>query len=165
MMKRVITKIGDVFRVDLKSGGARYLQYVANDMTQLNSEVLRVFKTIRDNSEAPNLDEIVRDAIDFHVHSDTRAGIKMQCWEKVGKAAVYGEVETLFRQARYREVGIPKIKVSTRWSVWYINQPMQYVGPLKGGNRKSERGSVFPPFAVVARMETGDYGFFEYAFE
>lgn len=42
MAKRIITRIGDVFEVQLDNC-KKYFQYIANDMTQLNSSVIRTF--------------------------------------------------------------------------------------------------------------------------
>jgi hypothetical protein len=44
--KRTVSTIGDVFSVPLGDGHKKYFQYVANDVTQLNSDVIRAFKTI-----------------------------------------------------------------------------------------------------------------------
>ena len=43
MTKRIITKIGDIFCVEVDNDYKCYFQYVANDMTVLNSSVIRVF--------------------------------------------------------------------------------------------------------------------------
>ena len=43
-MKRIVTKIGNVFSVKLNESKKKYFQYVANDIYQLNSSVIRVFK-------------------------------------------------------------------------------------------------------------------------
>jgi len=43
MAKRIVTKIGDIFSVVLDNGNKKYFQYVANDLTQLNSDVIRSF--------------------------------------------------------------------------------------------------------------------------
>jgi len=42
--KRIVTKIGDIFSIDLDSKTKKYFQYVTNDETMLNSSVIRVFK-------------------------------------------------------------------------------------------------------------------------
>lgn len=44
MAKRIVTKIGDIFSVTLKNGKQRFFQYIANDYSQLNSSVIRVFR-------------------------------------------------------------------------------------------------------------------------
>lgn len=45
MAKRIVTKIGDVFCAEIDNRIKRYFQYIVNDMEQLNSSVIRVFKT------------------------------------------------------------------------------------------------------------------------
>lgn len=40
------TKIGDIFCVKLDNNRKKHLQYVASDLTQLNSDVIRVFKIV-----------------------------------------------------------------------------------------------------------------------
>ncbi|CAN5467527.1 hypothetical protein BH09BAC6_BH09BAC6_07690 [soil metagenome] len=44
-MTRVNTKTGDVFSVKLNNS-KKYFQYIANDSTQLNSDVIRGFRKI-----------------------------------------------------------------------------------------------------------------------
>ena len=47
MNKRIKnTKIRDVFSANIDNNHKRYLQYIASDMTQLNSDVIRVFAKI-----------------------------------------------------------------------------------------------------------------------
>jgi len=46
MKKRILnTRVGDVFCVYIDETSKKYLQYIANDLTQLNSDVIRAFKT------------------------------------------------------------------------------------------------------------------------
>ena len=58
-MKRANTRIGDVFSVKMDNNKKKYLQYVISDLTQLNSDVIRVFKTEYPDDKNPNLLEIV----------------------------------------------------------------------------------------------------------
>lgn len=44
MAKRVVTKIGDIFSVPISDKEKRYMQLIAFDLTQLNSDVVRIFK-------------------------------------------------------------------------------------------------------------------------
>ena len=44
--KRIVTKIGDIFQIKVDDIHAKYFQYIANDKTELNSDVIRVFKKI-----------------------------------------------------------------------------------------------------------------------
>jgi hypothetical protein len=40
-MKRVITKVGGIYEVRLDENIKKYFQYITNDRTQLNSDVIR----------------------------------------------------------------------------------------------------------------------------
>ena len=42
--KRIVTKIGDIFSVTLDNGNKRFFQYIANDLSCLNSSVIRVLR-------------------------------------------------------------------------------------------------------------------------
>ena len=42
--KRIVTKIGDVFCIEIDGQYKCYFQYIANDMECLNSSVIRIFK-------------------------------------------------------------------------------------------------------------------------
>ena len=46
-MKRANTRIGDVFSVKMDNNKKKYLQYVISDLTQLNSDVMKIFKSGR----------------------------------------------------------------------------------------------------------------------
>ena len=49
-MIRSNTKLGDIFCVKIDENNKKYFQYIANDLTQLNSDVIRAFKRIISNS-------------------------------------------------------------------------------------------------------------------
>lgn len=59
MAKRIITRIGDVFEVQLDNC-KKYFQYIANDMTQLNSSVIRAFVEEYPLDYSPNLRKYYR---------------------------------------------------------------------------------------------------------
>lgn len=47
MIKRVkVTKIGDVFEVKFSDTEKKYMQYIASDLTCLNSDVVRGFSKV-----------------------------------------------------------------------------------------------------------------------
>lgn len=61
MIKRVkVTKIGDVFEVKISDTEKKYMQCIASDLTQLNSDVLRIFKHVYQINETPALEKLVR---------------------------------------------------------------------------------------------------------
>ena len=69
MAKRIITRIGDVFEVQLDNC-KKYFQYIANDMTQLNSSVIRTFVEEYPLDYSPILENITAGKLIFmHIQS------------------------------------------------------------------------------------------------
>ena len=96
MVKRVkATKIGDVFEVKISDTEKKYMQYIASDLTCLNSDVVRGFLKTYDIADKPSLDEIVSDDVDFYAHCDSRAGIKMEYWTLYGNNQDVGNVRNV----------------------------------------------------------------------
>lgn len=154
-MKRKNTKIGDVFVVKLGNDKKKYFQLIAFDLTQLNSDVIRVFKEEYPLEGDIDLIEIVNSEIDFYAHCVTKLGLKMSLWEKVGNIRELGNINILFRSSGDH----PKIDISNNWWVWKVNEPQQYVGKLDGKNLYAEIGSVIPPDSIIYRIKTGKYDF------
>ena len=97
-MAKAYTKIGDIFSVKLDNNSKKYFQYIANDLTQLNSDVIRAFKKVYPLDTNPNLSEIITDEIDFYAHCVTKWGIKMDLWKKEGNINELGNLNhILFR--------------------------------------------------------------------
>ena len=67
-MARVYTKIGDIFSVDLEHGTKKYFQLIAYDQTQLNSDVIRAFKTEYPCGPHPDILDIVHGEVEFYAH-------------------------------------------------------------------------------------------------
>ena len=58
-MVRTYTKIGDVFSAKTNENTKKYFQLIAYDLTQLNSDVIRVFKEQYPINSNPDLSKIV----------------------------------------------------------------------------------------------------------
>ena len=69
-MTRANTKLGDVFSIKIDDKFKKYIQYIANDLTQLNSDVIKVFKETYSIKSTPDLSEVVKGDIDFYALSD-----------------------------------------------------------------------------------------------
>ena len=161
-MQRVITKIGDIFEVKIDDVSKKYFQYIANDMTMLNSDVIRAFKEIYALEADPNPSEIVNGEIDFFAHSSVNAGVKLNLWKKVVNVPFSGKVDALFRDPEDYGVrpGETPALISTKWRVWRINEPFKHVGKLEGENQKADVGFVVAPVNVVERLRAGKYSFY-----
>lgn len=160
-MARIIIKIGDVFFAKLDDSSKKYFQYVASDLAQLNSDVIRVFKKVYPIHAEPNLSEVVKDEVEFYAHCVTKWGIKFGLWQRIGNISDVGNVNVLFRDTNdYGSKAGEQIKISDKWYVWKINdEKFTRVGKLVGENQKAEIGVVVPPISIVHRMRTGKYDF------
>ncbi len=157
-MARIVTFIGDIFVVKISDEESKYFQYIANDMSQLNSSVIRAFKTGYSNDKIPSLEDIVSDTVDFYAHVSLRNGIEDGLWEKIGKSSKIGALNILFRDSE--DYGNPEIKISKNWYVWKINEDYIDIGKLEGEYIKADIGVIVLPEDVVDRMKTGQYHFF-----
>lgn len=159
-MARINTVIGDVFSIELNNKYKKFFQYIANDLTQLNSDVIRAFKRVYPLDAKPNLSEIVSSEIDFYVHCDTKHGIKLKLWEKVGNIKDIGDfTDVLFKDtASYgTKLGEDPVLLSYDWYVWRINGPFTDVGKLEGKNRDAYIGLVINPYGIIELLKGNKY--------
>lgn len=166
MAKRIVTKIGDVFCVELVNGTKGYFQYIAKDLTQLNSSVIRVFRTHYPIDADVKINDIVKDEIDFYAHAILRSGIADEKWYKVGKSLDFDpdEVNNVIFGTASNVIGVPGSLIPqfvdplSNWYIWRINYESLPVGPLpKKYVNIIEIGSVFQYPAIIDRMERGYY--------
>lgn len=155
-MSRLYIKIGDIFSVKIDTDKKKYMQFVASDLTQLNSDVIRAFKKTYLIHSNPDLSEIVKDEIEFYAHCVIKWGVNLGFWEKVGNNPDVGNIDQiLFRDST--DYGNPQITVSQNWWIWKVNEEQKQIGKLEGENRKAEIGIVFDSESIVHRMKTGNY--------
>ncbi len=164
MAKRIVTKIGDIFCVEFKDGTKGYLQYIAKDYTQLNSTVIRAFKTHYPIEMEVSIEEIIKDEVAFYAHTVLRPGIDKNLWYKVGKSHETGEEElrkVIFCQAQeFRVIYLNTIDVDPmkNWFIWHINEEMDNIGILPEHlHNIVELGSIWPYSQIIVRMK---YGYF-----
>ncbi len=164
MAKRIVTKIGDVFCVEVDNAYKRYFQYFCNDLTQLNSDVIRVFKKRYQMDYDPKPEDIVKDEVDFYAHTILRNGIEDGLWYKVGKLKgefVEDKKIPIFgtcQDTEYTNEGIIHVDPNSNWYVWRINCPFKSIGILPEIYRDVvEEGSVNPDVEIVDRIKYGYY--------
>lgn len=157
MIKKVkSTKIGDIFEVKISNTEKKYMQYIVSDLTQLNSDVVRVFSKSYGIDESPDNEQIISDDVDFYAHCSTKLGIKMNAWYLYGNIQDVGTYsDIIFRDSE--DYGNPQIKVSDRWYVWHVNEGFRNVGKLVGENRNSYIGIVFSPNSMLEYIRHGVY--------
>ena len=164
--KRVVTKIGDIFCVEFPDNTKGYFQYIANDITQLNSSVIRAFYTHYPIDQEVKNEDIVKDKVDFYAHTILRGGIDFDVWYKIGKSSDIGEENIqniLFTTVPFDFIILPnneiqKINPLDNWRIWHIGQDMINVGPLPSSLiHKVNHGAVIAFHQIVNRMRLGYY--------
>ncbi len=156
MAKRIITKIGDIFSVTLDNSNLRFFQYIANDWSQLNSSVIRVFKREYPAEYVLNPEEVVADEIDFYAHTVLKFGIIDGAWQKVGKCQNVGDTENIVFRMYIEDAFNHEERI---WQAWYINKDERFtIGKLSQYYREnSDIGLVFHFSNIVGRIKTGRY--------
>ena len=150
MTKRIIIKLGDVFCISINGQYNAYFQYIANDATQLNSSVIRVFKIHYKIDMSPTIDEIVNGEIDFYAHAILRVGIKQGLWNKIGNSKDLGCIENVGFKMLYDSK-------DTKWYVWKINEPIIYHRELPKECKDYNWGWVYAGVNIIQKIKDGYY--------
>ena len=160
-MKRIRLSLGDVFAVKIENGRIRCFQYIGNDLSQLNSAVVRIFKRSF-SDDISDLAIVVNDEVEFYAHTIVNMGVKMELWKKIGNVKELGKIDIRFRCSNDYgiKIGEEPVVISDNWYVWKMNEECQQVGKLKGDNQNSDLGLVVPPDEIVYRIKNGNYSFF-----
>ncbi|MBO4785804.1 MAG: hypothetical protein J5510_01915 [Prevotella sp.] len=154
MAKRVVTKVGDVFCVKVDDNHKKYFQYIINDLTQLNSDVIRVFKENYPIDALPELEEIVHAEIDFYSHCVISVGVKRGLWEKIGNIKEAGDTENIIFKDK---LDYTRIDIQNDWRIWHINRDIICVENLNFKDKQTHLGLVFQPEQIVHKTRTGSY--------
>ena len=158
MAKRVVTKVGDVFCANIDGKYKRDRQYIVSDFTQLNSDVVRVFKEKYPIDAEPKLDEVVKGEVEFYAHCVVSGGVKRGLWEKVGKCADVGDIENI-ENIIFKDKRDYDREEQDDWYIWKINQDFIPVSidNLERIYKNSYFGIVFTPEDVFYKMKNGVY--------
>lgn len=154
MSKRIIK--GDIFKVLLKDGIIRYFQFIGRDRSELNGDVIVIFKKQYDN-ESNDPETITSDEIECFMHTSLLAGIKLGLWEKVHSLQVrIRECEVFFKESQDEGLYPRRHFVSHHWVVWAMNADRLYVGTLPEEYYNTDLGGIYAPIHVIYRLETGE---------
>ena len=156
-IKRVYCRKGDLFEVR-KNNSYRYFQLVTYDMTDLNSDVIAVFKGKYSKPQDPS--NITTQAVDFFTHiTAVRFGVP-EFWRKVGTAQPVDFSSAIFKLVDYVKDGRrqPSAGKSNHWVVWTIDNDWEYVGKGEKVPLNAELGLVFDPGSIYKKITEGKYG-------
>ncbi len=162
--KRIVTKIGDIFCVEFPDNTKGYFQYIAKDMTLLNSSVIRAFYTHYPIDQDVKIEDIVKDKVDFFAHTVLRIGIELDAWYKVGRCSEVGINELNKVQfgntSEFNRFSSDIIIINPlfNWVIWNVNKESRFVGKLPSSIvDKVETGFIKPYNEIVDRMFLGYY--------
>ncbi|MBT2621906.1 hypothetical protein [Chryseobacterium sp. ISL-6] len=161
MLKKLKTKIGDIFSIPINEEEKRYMQLIAYDLTQLNSDVVRIFEKKYFLQEMPSNETIIGDKILTYAHCSSDFGLKMNLWVKIGNNLNVGNISSiLFRDTNDYGTGPGEepIKISNNWFVWHIDdKTFTKVGKLEEKNKDSYIGIVINPLGIVEIAKGNKY--------
>lgn len=108
----------------------------------------------------PNIEEIVKDEVEFYAHTILKFGIVFNAWYKVGtsknigdeyKEALFGDISPIIYQK-------PDINPAEIWVISKINNPHIFVGRLNNEYKKKiTMGGVIPYVDIINRLKLGYY--------
>jgi hypothetical protein len=153
MVKRVkSTKVGDVFEVPISPTEKRYMQYVVSDLTQLNSDVLRIFKRVYPIDEKPDIEQIVNGEVDYYTHGDSRYGVRMDAWTLYGNTNNVGNYSNVWFKCKrdYTDK-----KRNDDWYVWKIGGDHIWMDIKEIKKLGAHLGLVNPYMSILHRIKTG----------
>ncbi len=151
--KRVHIRIGDIYSIAINEREKRYMQLIAYDVLQLNSDVIRCFEKVYTIEENPDIKSIIEDNILFYAHSVARLGVKLNVWTKVGSCPNVGSTDQIvFRDTNDygTKKGEQPISVSSNWFIWKLgDSAFTRIGKLEGMYSNSHIGLVLNPFGIL----------------
>lgn len=147
-------KKGDVFKVNLADGTIRFFQFIGKDLSELNGDVIAIFKT-HYTEENISPDIIVSDVIECFMHTSVRAGVKLELWDRVFSLPTRIKGDIVFRTSQDIGMHPRQHSVSHHWVVWSMNKERRYVGTLPVEYYNADLGGIYAPKHVISRLETG----------
>lgn len=144
--------------MDIGNGICRYFQFIALDLHQLNSEVIRVFEQEYKIDDDINLQEIVHEKVQFYAHTVLFLGVERDLiWTHVGNSLILGDMNFYFRAANADNLMDMKNDELEEWWVWKIGEDSHFIGKLNSEQKKYELGMIFHPDDILERIKYGEF--------
>lgn len=157
-----MSKIGDIYKITKGVKVPHYIQLVALDLPNMNSDVVIVTR------ENPLEVEPTKENILFYTHTSVDVGNKM-LWEKIGNIAPTIEATSLpFKIYRDETVGkveqlTDPLSITVPFPNWYVWTPADddfyEVSEDEGFSMKIEEGGIRPPEDIIYRINHGESEF------
>lgn len=176
MAKRIQTRIGNIYCVEIDNSFKMYFQYIAKDLSNLNGNVIRVFKTRYKPEDNPDMESIVSDEVSFYIETFISIGVYHNAWYYVGKSKNLGMEEASeiwFATKHYENEHIVKeehLRYADKesWSnkIWKISGPLIKVPEIPTHPKyKLYVGGVYPYTLIVDKIRYGYFRDFDYIYD
>lgn len=164
--KRVVTRVGDIFCVEFPDNTKGYFQFIAIDRFQLGSPIIRAFRTHYQKDANIDVEDIIKDKIDFYAHTFLRPGLKNGTWTKIGKSKELGveglkniyfgtAKDTLMDESSFKVIDVDPME---HWTIWKYDEERKDIGILPEKYHKCIEPGYVEPFCEIAmRMYKGYY--------
>lgn len=149
--------IGDIYAVHLPGDSLGFMQHIANDKSQLGSNVVRIFGIIQAKGAAVDLEKIAESQVKFYAHVLLRAGETLDVWEKIGRINKVSASIPLWCQCN-EDGNWSRDLVSYNWVVWQTNGPRIPAVLDSKDFLEAELGDAFSPNSIRTRLFDGKYG-------
>ncbi len=159
-VKRIVLKPGDVFRVKISKDDYCFMQYLMNDLNQLDGDVVRVFWKRYREIDRPSVDEVVSGQVDFYTHVFLKNGIREQCFVKYGHSENMGDLGKVYF-ANYRVYHFHSDKPT--WRVWTVQSEDRTNAGYKElplAAIDAYEGSIWSPSSLVRKIVAGIHGYY-----
>lgn len=143
MAKRVQTRVGNVYCVEIDKCYKRYFQYICKDKSDLNGNVIRIFKKKYSLNENPSIEDIVSDEVTRYLETFIKVGVYFNTWNYVGKSNNLGledlsKIWFAFRLNLNYSISDERKKFDegNAWvkRMWKVNQPIIDVPEIPRSN-------------------------------
>ena len=132
MVKRIVTRIGDIFCVEIEGKYKCYFQFIDKDVNLLNSDVIRAFKTRYSMDYKPIVKDIISGETLFCSHVFIRAGLMCGAWYKIDMPkckeynknhdVIYGTVSPDKQIIKNNEMHLITVNQFQNWTIWKPNE-------------------------------------------
>ncbi len=143
-------RVGDIYRIRLSDGKVGYMQHLANDSTQLSSNIVLVLRSGYLPTEKPSFEQVsMHDG--FFAHVFLNAGETLKIWERIDHSRPVAPEPLPIVWTIYSDKD-QNLEVSKNWQVWRTNEEMRV--PLSQEELVNcELGLVVSPTQIVHRIE------------
>lgn len=170
MARRLSSKIGDVYETIPIEGVPRYLQLIALDEINLNSDVVIVFEKTLANPAEKHVGAIVAQGVDFYIHTTVAQGVADGLWRKIGNAKARVKINQLKFKSYHDEVEGEILSQSAEvpappvpypnWTIWTpADKEWRFISLEEGKKTIANESDIFPASDIIYRLRYGKSGF------